>query len=83
MATFSLALNVGNVSIKGAQARLVAAMLAQSMLYDEAVRQFQSAYINYVVAGHKGHLGNAASELGMHRNTLTRTLKQVSQIKHQ
>jgi DNA-binding NtrC family response regulator len=42
--------------------------------YQEAVRRFQAAYVDQVLAKHQGHLGKTAVELGMHRNTITRTL---------
>jgi len=74
-----LAANESNVSIKGSQRRMVKMMLAEETPFHEAVRRFQAVYISYVIAGHGGHLGKAASELGMHRNTLTRTLRQISE----
>jgi len=42
--------------------------------YADAVRQFKNRYILAVLAHHKGHQGKAADELGVHRNTLSRTL---------
>ena len=43
--------------------------------YQEALQRFQAAYVNQVLAKHQGHLGKTAMELGMHRNTMTRTMR--------
>ena len=45
--------------------------------YTEAVRQFKRRYILEVLAQHKGNQCKAAEELGMHRNTLSRTLAEL------
>ena len=45
--------------------------------YTEAVRQFKRHYILEVLAQHKGNQCKAADELGMHRNTLSRTLAEL------
>ena len=45
--------------------------------YTEAVRQFKKRYILEVLAQHKGNQCKAADELGMHRNTLSRTLAEL------
>lgn len=45
--------------------------------YTDAVRQFKKRYILEVLAHHKGNQCKAASELGMHRNTLSRTLAEL------
>jgi Fis family transcriptional regulator len=45
--------------------------------YSEAVRQFKKRYILEVLAHHKGNQCKAADELGMHRNTLSRTLAEL------
>jgi len=47
------------------------------MGYNEAVRQFKKRYILEVLAHHKGNQCKAAQELGMHRNTLSRTLAEL------
>ncbi len=45
--------------------------------YTEAVRQFKRRYLLMVLANHKGNQCKAAEELGMHRNTLSRTLAEL------
>ena len=45
--------------------------------YNDAVRQFKRRYLLEVLAKHKGNQCKAAEELGMHRNTLSRTLTEL------
>ena len=45
--------------------------------YGDALRQFKRRYILEVLAHHKGNQCKAAEELGMHRNTLSRTLAEL------
>ena len=52
-------------------------MYSAGVSYNEAVRQFKRRYILQVLAQHKGNQCKAAEELGMHRNTLSRTLAEL------
>lgn len=56
---------------------LVVQMHSAGVSYTEAVRQFKRRYIYEVLAHHKGNQCKAAEELGMHRNTLSRTLAEL------
>jgi Fis family transcriptional regulator len=56
---------------------LVTAMHAGGITYEEAVRQFKKRYILHVLFTHKGNQCKAAKELGMHRNTLSRTIAEL------
>ena len=56
---------------------LVMQMHSSGIPYDEAVRQFKRRYLLEVLAHHKGNQCKAAEELGMHRNTLRRTLAEL------
>lgn len=56
---------------------LVVQMYAGGMTYDDAVREFKKSYILEVLSHHKGNQCKAASELGMHRNTLSRTISEL------
>lgn len=56
---------------------LVIQMHSAGVSYADAVRQFKRRYILEVLAQHKGNQCKAADELGMHRNTLSRTLAEL------
>jgi Fis family transcriptional regulator len=56
---------------------LVAQMHADGVSYDEAVREFKRRYLLQVLVNHRGNQCKAAEELGMHRNTLSRTLAEL------
>jgi Fis family transcriptional regulator len=56
---------------------LVSQMHAGGITYDEAIREFKKRFILEVLAAHRGNQCKAAKELGMHRNTLSRTLAEL------
>lgn len=56
---------------------LVTQMHSAGISYADSVRQFKRRYILEVLAHHKGNQCKAATELGMHRNTLSRTLAEL------
>ena len=56
---------------------LITQMHSAGIPYAEATRQFKKRYILEVLAHHKGNQCKAATELGMHRNTLSRTLAEL------
>ena len=56
---------------------LITQMHSSGVSYAEAVRQFKKRYLLMVLAHHKGNQCKAAEELGMHRNTLSRTLAEL------
>lgn len=56
---------------------VVTQMHSAGVGYNEAVRQFKKRYILEVLSHHKGNQCKAADELGMHRNTLSRTLAEL------
>ena len=56
---------------------LVTQMHSAGISYTDALRQFKRRYILEVLAQHKGNQCKAAEELGMHRNTLSRTLAEL------
>ena len=56
---------------------LVFQMHAAGVTYTDAVREFKKRYILEVLARHRGNQCKAAEELGMHRNTLSRTLTEL------
>jgi DNA-binding NtrC family response regulator len=56
---------------------LVLQMHAAGIGYADAVREFKRRYILEVLSRHRGNQCKAAEELGMHRNTLSRTLAEL------
>lgn len=56
---------------------LVRRMRNSGVSYPDAVRHFKRRYILEVLARHKGNQCRAADELGMHRNTLGRTISEL------
>ena len=56
---------------------LIMQMHSSGISYTEAVRHFKRRYLLEVLAHHKGNQCKAAEELGMHRNTLRRTLAEL------
>src|SRR5271170_4582280 len=65
------------ITLKREMDGLITQMHSAGIPYSEAVRQFKKRYILEVLAQHKGNQCKAASELGMHRNTLSRTLAEL------
>ena len=53
---------------------LVAQMYQSGILYSEAVREFKKRFILTVLEQNNGNQCKAARQLGMHRNTLSRTI---------
>jgi Fis family transcriptional regulator, factor for inversion stimulation protein len=56
---------------------LVMAMYKGGILYSEAVREFKKRFIVTVLEENHGNQCKAARELGMHRNTLSRTIDEL------
>jgi Fis family transcriptional regulator len=56
---------------------LISQMHSSGISYADAMRQFKKRFILEVLAHHKGNQCKAATELGMHRNTLSRTLAEL------
>lgn len=65
------------VSVNRSLSRIVGEMRALNTSYENAVRQFEERYIIAVLVKHACHLGRVAEDLGMHRNTLTRTNRRL------
>ena len=56
---------------------LVSQMHKSGILYSEAVREFKKRFILAVLQENHGNQCKAARELGMHRNTLSRTMAEL------
>ena len=58
-------------------ANLVTQMHSAGLRYEEAVREFKKQYLREVLVANRGNQCRAAEELGMHRNTLSRTMSEL------
>lgn len=56
---------------------LVHQMYASGILYSEAVREFKKRFLLTVLQENQGNQCRAARQLGMHRNTLSRTISEL------
>jgi len=56
---------------------LVLQMYRSNILYSEGVREFKKRFILTVLQENRGNQCRAARELGMHRNTLSRTITEL------
>ena len=56
---------------------LINQMHKSGILYSEAVREFKKKFIFTVLQENNGNQCKAARELGMHRNTLSRTISEL------
>ncbi len=56
---------------------LVGQMHANGISYEEGVREFKRRFLLHVLTNHRGNQCKSADELGMHRNTLSRTLAEL------
>jgi Fis family transcriptional regulator, factor for inversion stimulation protein len=56
---------------------LIMQMYKSNILYSEAVREFKKKFVLTVLQENKGNQCRAARELGMHRNTLSRTITEL------
>ena len=65
------------VNVKREMAILVTQMHSSGVGYEDAVREFKRQYLREVLVAHRGNQCKAAEELGMHRNTLSRTMAEL------
>ena len=63
--------------MKNQLAVLIAQMNESGILYAEAVREFKKVFITHVLQQHNGNQCKASRQLGMHRNTLSRTISEL------
>ena len=57
--------------------QLVEEMIDKGIRYEDARREFDKQFITRVISTSDGNLGQAAKRLGVHRNTLTRRLRDL------
>ena len=56
---------------------LVTQMHSSGIRYEDAVSEFKKQYLREVLLAHRGNQCKAAEELGMHRNTLSRSMAEL------
>ena len=56
---------------------LVTQMHSSGIRYEDAVREFKRQYLREVLVANRGNQCKAAEELGVHRNTLSRTMAEL------
>jgi Fis family transcriptional regulator len=56
---------------------LVTQMHSSGVRYEDAVREFKRQYLREVLVANRGNQCKAADELGIHRNTLSRTMAEL------
>jgi len=57
--------------------QLVTEMVTRGVHYTDAQREFEKRFIGCVIDQNAGNLCKAADVLGVHRNTLTRKVKEL------
>jgi DNA-binding NtrC family response regulator len=65
-------------AVKDQLEALILQMHKSGILYSEAVREFKKKFILTVLQENKGNQCKAARQLGMHRNTLSRTITELN-----
>lgn len=65
----------GGVAVKEQLESVVLQMYRSGLQCSEAVREFQKAFILTVLKDQRGNQCKAAEKLGVHRNTLRRTIR--------
>ena len=56
---------------------LVTRMYKGGILYQEAIHEFKRAFLTVAMQENRGNLSRAALRLGVHRNTLSRTITEL------
>jgi len=62
--------------------QLVTEMVTRGLHYTDAQREFEKRFISCVIEKNDGNLCKAADTLGVHRNTLTRKVKEFKIRSH-
>lgn len=65
------------MNVKRELENLVTQMHSSGVRYEDAVRDFKKQYLREVLVAHRGNQCKAAEELGMHRNTLSRSMAEL------
>ncbi len=63
-------------SLKGLLENAIHDMVARGIYWPEALAEFEKLFIESVLRKHKGNLSRAADEMGVHRNTLSKKIRE-------
>jgi Fis family transcriptional regulator len=74
---YAFQIKLQEVNVRRELATLVTQMHSTGIRYEDAVREFKKQYLREVLMAHRGNQCKAAEELGMHRNTLSRTMSEL------
>jgi Fis family transcriptional regulator, factor for inversion stimulation protein len=74
---FSAAFQQKEDAVRDQLEALILQMYKSNILYSEAVREFKKRFILTVLQENSGNQCRAARQLGMHRNTLSRTISEL------
>ncbi len=66
-----------NTSLKDDLQSVIRRLVQGGILMDEALREFKRRFILHVLVENNGNQSKAAVQLGMHRNTLSRTIREL------
>jgi DNA-binding NtrC family response regulator len=70
-------LKLQEVDVRRELDSLVTQMHSSGIRYEDAVGEFKKQFLREVLVAHRGNQCKAAEELGMHRNTLSRTMAEL------
>lgn len=70
-------METSQASTKDQLAQVIAQSYSCGILYSEFVREAKKRFVAHVLRQNRGNQCKAARELGMHRNTLSRTIAEL------
>ena len=65
--------------MKAALEELIDQMITQGILFEEGIKEFEKRFILDMLSRQHNNLSKAATALGIHRNTLTKRLREYKQ----
>ena len=57
---------------------VISEMVAKGIYWSEAIAEFEKLFVLEGLQRHKGNLSKAAEAIGMHRNTLSKKMKEFN-----
>ncbi len=65
--------------MKAALEELIDQMITRGILFEEGIKEFEKRFILDMLSRQQNNLSKAATALGIHRNTLTKRLREYEQ----